>query len=179
MAQGKKKKNVKKSPQKSALKKALPKKTMPKKAASKKATPKKVAAQKAVSKKTPFNKAAPQKSAMKPVAKALLSVVKKIDLTKFLTPLDDRLIVQLTERAKKTAGGLFIPDTVASVSGNLEGHVIATGRGHRDKKGRIRPLDVTVGDRILFPQYAGSKIDIQGADVVILRESDVMGLFQK
>ena len=150
------KKVVKKSPKKPALKKAAPKKV-----AAKKSAPKKVVAKKIAVKKTE-TKAQP-----------------KIDLTKFLTPLDDRLIVQLTERETKTAGGLYIPDTVSTVTGNLEGHVIAIGRGHRDKKGRIRPLDVSVGDRILFPQYSGSKIDIQGADVVILRESDVMGLFQK
>ncbi len=149
------KKVVKKSPKKPAMKKAAPKKVTAKKSA-----PKKVAAKKIETKIQP--KAQP-----------------KVDLTKFLTPLDDRLIVQLTERETKTAGGLYIPDTVSTVTGNLEGFVIAIGRGHRDKKGRIRPLDVSVGDRILFPQYSGSKIDIQGADVVILRESDVMGLFQK
>lgn len=133
-----------------------------------------------VAKKSSKNPALKKAASKKVVAKKVVAKIQpKVDLTKFLTPLDDRLIVQLTEREAKTAGGLYIPDTVSTVTGNLEGHVIAIGRGHRDKKGRIRPLDVSVGDRILFPQYSGSKIDIQGADVVILRESDVMGLFQK
>lgn len=159
---------VKKSPKKPAMKKAAPKKVAAKKSAPKKVVAKKTAAKKIETKIQP-----------KLQQKAQLKAQPKVDLTKFLTPLDDRLIVQLTERETKTAGGLYIPDTVSTVTGNLEGHVIAIGRGHRDKKGRIRPLDVSVGDRILFPQYSGSKIDIQGADVVILRESDVMGLFQK
>ena len=166
MAQGKKKKAAaKKSPAKKApAKKAtVKKKPMPKKAVVKKAAAKKPAAKKAT----------PAKP-MKPMAPA-----KKIDFNNFLTPLDDRLIVQLAERERKTAGGLFIPDTVADVSGNLEGVVVAAGRGHLDKKGRIRPMDVKVGDRVIFPQYSGNKIDIPGTDVVILRESDVMGLFQK
>lgn len=161
MAQGKKKKAA---PKKAPAKKAtVKKKPMPKKAVVKKAAAKKPAAKKAA-----------LANPKKPMAPA-----KKIDFNNFLTPLDDRLIVQLTERERKTAGGLFIPDTVADVSGNLEGVVVAAGRGHLDKKGRIRPMDVKVGDRVIFPQYSGNKIDIPGTDVVILRESDVMGLFQK
>ena len=174
------------------------KKSLAKKAAAKKVTPKK---KKGALKKIQAKKAAPVKKTAsakkaKPVIKiavvkpkAALKTLKplsntakplqKIDFKNFLTPLDDRLIVQLAERERKTAGGLFIPDTVADVSGNLEGLVVAAGRGHRDKKGRVRPMDVKVGDRVIFPQYSGSKIEIPGADVMILRESDVMGLFQK
>ncbi len=171
MAQGKKKKAA---PKKAAPKKAAAKKSPVKKAAAKKKTvAKKVVAKKAAVKKPAAKKAAPARP-MKPMAPA-----KKIDFNNFLTPLDDRLIVQLAERERKTAGGLFIPDTVADVSGNLEGVVVAAGRGHLDKKGRIQPMDVKVGDRVIFPQYSGSKIDLPGTDVVILRESDVMGLFQK
>ena len=166
MAQGKKKKAAAK---KSPVKKAAAKK----KPIAKKAVVKKAAVKKAAVKKPAAKKAAPARP-MKPMAPA-----KKIDFNNFLTPLDDRLIVQLAERERKTAGGLFIPDTVADVSGNLEGVVVAAGRGHLDKKGRIRPMDVKVGDRVIFPQYSGSKIDLPGTDVVILRESDVMGLFQK
>ncbi len=166
MAQGKKKKAA---PKKAAAKKSPAKKAT----AKKKPIAKKAVVKKAVVKKPAAKKAAPAKP-MKPMAPA-----KKIDFNNFLTPLDDRLIVQLAERERKTAGGLFIPDTVADVSGNLEGVVVAAGRGHLDKKGRIRPMDVKVGDRVIFPQYSGSKIDLPGTDVVILRESDVMGLFQK
>ena len=170
------------------------KKSPAKKAASKKITPKKKKAapvkKKASAKKTlsakkakPVIKIAMVKSnaalkTLKPLSNTA-KPLQKIDFKNFLTPLDDRLIVQLAERERKTAGGLFIPDTVADVSGNLEGLVVAAGRGHRDKKGRVRPMDVKVGDRVIFPQYSGSKIEIPGADVMILRESDVMGLFQK
>ena len=150
------------------------KKVAPKKAAAKKSPVKKVGAKKKPAPKKPAAKKVAPATPMKPMAPA-----KKIDFNNFLTPLDDRLIVQLAERERKTAGGLFIPDTVADVSGNLEGVVVAAGRGHLDKKGRIRPMDVKVGDRVIFPQYSGNKIDIPGTDVVILRESDVMGLFQK
>ncbi len=169
MALGKKKKAA---PKKAAVKKSFAKKaTAKKKPAAKKSAP----AKKMAKAKAPGPaKATLAKTPIKPTAAA-----KKIDFNNFLTPLDDRLIVQLAERERKTAGGLFIPDTVADVSGNLEGVVVAAGRGHLDKKGRIRPMDVKVGDRVIFPQYSGNKIDIPGTDVVILRESDVMGLFQK
>lgn len=131
------------------------KKTAPKKGASKKATPKKVVAQ----------KPAPVKS-----KKSL------IDLSDFVTPLDDRLIVQLKEMERKTAGGLFIPDTVSDVSGNLEGIVIAVGRGHRDHKGRMRPMDVKRGDRVVFAEYVGNPIQLKNEELIILRESEVMGV---
>ncbi len=176
MAQGKKKKAA---PKKAAVKKSPVKKV----AAKKKPVAKKAVTKKGAAKMPAAKKAAPAKKLAKPQKPAIpmkpMAPAKKIDFNNFLTPLDDRLIVQLAERERKTAGGLFIPDTVADVSGNLEGVVVAAGRGHLDKKGRIRPMDVKVGDRVIFPQYSGAKIEIPGTDVVILRESDVMGLFQK
>ncbi|WP_350159280.1 co-chaperone GroES [Bdellovibrio sp. 22V] len=96
-----------------------------------------------------------------------------------MTPLDDRLIVQISGAEKMTAGGLYIPDTVADTSGNLEGYVVAVGRGHMGKKGHVRPMDVQVGDRVVFSEYAGSKIKIQNEDLIILREADVMGVVAK
>ncbi len=173
MAQGKKKKVVAKKTAARTVKKTAKKKTPVKKVMAKKKVQKPAVKAKAKAKAKAV-KAAPAKIALKP-----MPMVKKIDLKKFLSPLDDRLIVQLAERERKTAGGLYIPDTVADASGNVEGLVIAAGRGHRDKKGRLRPMDVGVGDRVIFPQYSGSKIEVEGADVVILRESDVMGLLQK
>ncbi|MGZ3771164.1 MAG: co-chaperone GroES [Bdellovibrio sp.] len=106
------------------------------------------------------------------------TVLKQLELAG-VTPLDDRLIVKATDMDRKTAGGLYIPDTVADTSGNFEGTVVAIGRGHMNKKGFIRGMDVKVGDRVVFPQYAGSKINIQNEDLVILRESDVMGVVSK
>ncbi|MBX3039464.1 MAG: co-chaperone GroES [Bdellovibrionaceae bacterium] len=167
-----------------------------KKASAKKAAPKKVAAQKKSSKSAPkkaVKTSAPKKasSAKKPVLKAkrplgrapskkttsvVSAQVSLKDLSNFVTPLDDRIIVRLTAADRKTPGGLFIPDTVADVSGNLEGLVMAVGRGHRGPKGRIRPMDVVAGDRVLFSEYSGSKIRLKDEDFVILREGDVAGV---
>ncbi len=108
---------------------------------------------------------------VKPSPKAAL-----VDVSDFVTPLDDRIIVQASEGEKITAGGLIIPDTVSTVSGNRKGVVLAVGRGHIDKKGRVRPMDVKTGDKIVFPDFTGSKIVYQGQDLIILRETDVMGV---
>ncbi len=126
--------------------------------------------------------AAKPKVKTKPAAKVKPAAVpapvktKTIDLSKFVTPLDDRMIVQVSGTERKTPGGLYIPDTVSNVSGNREGVVLAVGRGHRDPKGRIRPMDVKKGDKVVFSEYAGSKITHQGQDLIILRETDVMGV---
>lgn len=160
-----------KSPKKVAKK--VTKKSAPvKKTAVKKATGKKTAVKKTVAKK------APAKAASAHLVKAT-PPGKKIDLSNFVTPLDDRLIVQISGTEKMTPGGLYIPDTVADTSGNLEGYVVAVGRGHMNKKGHVRPMDVRVGDRIVFAEYAGSKIKIQNEDLIILRENDVMGVVSK
>lgn len=105
-----------------------------------------------------------------------VATVKKIDVSKFITPLDDRLIVQQLAAERMTAGGLYIPDTAAGVSGNLKGLVVSAGRGHRDKKGRLRPMDVKAGDQVVFAEFSGSKINIQGQDFMFLRETDILGI---
>lgn len=113
----------------------------------------------------------------KPVVVQAPVKTKPIDISKFVTPLDDRMIVQVEGGGeRRTAGGLYIPDTVTNVSGNREGVVLAVGRGHRDPKGRVRPMDVKKGDKVVFSEYAGSKITHQGQDLIILRETDVMGV---
>ncbi len=159
----------------------------------KKAPVKKTAAKKAVAKKKTAKKAMPKKKAAtgapKKTAKKAASakpfskpIEKKLDFSNFVTPLDDRVMVQLTGAEKMTAGGLYIPDTVADVSGNLQGFVVSVGRGHRNRKGHVRPMDLKVGDKVLFSEYAGSKLKVQDQDVLILRESDVLGVlgsFQK
>lgn len=103
-------------------------------------------------------------------------IVSKIDFQNWVTPLDDRLLVMISEGEKMTPGGLYIPDTVTDVSGNMKGVVAAVGRGHLDKKGKIRPLDVKKGDQVIFSQFSGSKIEYQGETVIFLRESDVLGI---
>lgn len=182
MAKGKAKKPAfKKTPvKKTAAKKAAPKKAAVKKAIPKKAAPKKAVAKKAVVKKTAAAKTAPKKATAMKVTPAKpfvpTTMPKKRDLSGFVTPLDDRVMVQITGAEKMTAGGLYIPDTVADVSGNLQGFVVSVGRGHRNRKGHVRPMELKVGDKVLFSEYAGSKLKIQDQDVLILRESDVLGI---
>lgn len=169
---------------KAPVKKAMAKK--PAKAVVKKTTGKKPVVKKGLAKNTVAKKSTVKKAAVKGPAKAASAhlmktapQIKKIDLSGFVTPLDDRLIVQVSGAEKMTPGGLYIPDTVADTSGNLEGYVVAVGRGHMNKKGHVRLMDVNVGDRIVFSEYAGAKIKIQNEDLIILRESDVMGVVSK
>ncbi|MBO9666385.1 MAG: co-chaperone GroES [Bdellovibrio sp.] len=169
------------APVKKTVKKAV-KKTAPKKAAPKKVAPKKVVKKAAA--KAPAKKTAPPKAAKvsAPVKQHLVKQAapkKIVDLSNFVTPLDDRVIVQTSGADKMTAGGLYIPDTVADVSGNLHGTVVAVGRGHMSKKGHLRPMDVQVGDNVVFSEYSGAKIKIQNEDLIILRESEVMGVVSK
>ena len=93
----------------------------------------------------------------------------------FITPLDDRLIVKIEMQSEKTAGGLYIPSTVISERPS-RGVVLAAGRGHSNKKGRIKPMDVKVGDEVLFNAMAGTEMKIEGQDVMILREADLLGI---
>lgn len=163
------KKAVKPAAKKTAAKKSAVKVKAPAKTAKKSAAPKKAAAKAA----TPA-KATVSAALIRPSAP-----VKKLDLANFVTPLDDRMIVQLSGSERMTAGGLYIPDTVSDASGNLQGVVVAVGRGHFSKKGHLQPMDAKVGDKVVFAQYAGSKIKIQNEDLIILRESDVMGVVTK
>lgn len=176
---------VKKSAKKkSVAKKTLAAKTAPKKSVAKKATIKKAAVKKAMIKKPMAKKPAAKKLVAKkpvkaPAAKKVVTQsapMKKVDLSQMVTPLDDRVLVQLMGVERRTAGGLYIPDTVADVSGNLQGFVVAIGRGHRNRKGMVRPMDLKVGDKVLFSEYAGTKIKIEDQDLLILREGDVLGV---
>lgn len=162
-------------------KKKPAKKTAPvKKAAAKKASPKKMtkpAAKKAVAKKAakPIAKKAAVKT--KAVAKPKLQVIKpavRVNLDNFMTPLDDRLLVSIDGAANMTPGGLYIPDSASERPSR--GQVLAKGRGKRNKKGQLRPLDVQVGDRVLFAQFAGDKISVSGEELLILREDEILGI---
>ena len=77
---------------------------------------------------------------------------------------------------RKTAGGLFIPDTVSETAGYFRGQVVAIGRGHMNAKGKVKPMDVEVGDQVLFDRYVGTNVELAGQKVVIVRESEVLGI---
>ena len=89
-------------------------------------------------------------------------------------PLHDRILVRRIEAEEKTAGGIIIPDTAKEKP--QEGEVIAVGPGARDESGKLTPLDVKIGDRILFGKWSGTEIKLHGEDLLILKESDVLGV---
>jgi chaperonin GroES len=90
------------------------------------------------------------------------------------TPLHDRILVRRVEEAETTRGGIIIPDTAKDKP--QEGEVIAVGKGKINEEGKVRPLDVKEGDRILFGKYAGTEIKLDGDEYVIMREEEVLGL---
>ncbi|CAD7023839.1 co-chaperone GroES [Pseudorhizobium endolithicum] len=91
-------------------------------------------------------------------------------------PLHDRILVRRVESEEKTKGGIIIPDTAKEKP--QEGEVIAVGPGARNEQGQIQVLDVKVGDRILFGKWSGTEIKIDGEDLLIMKESDVMGVIE-
>ncbi len=122
------------------------------------------------------SKSKPQLAAKRPLASKATGKT-AIRWAELFTPLDDRLVVQVSEEATVTPGGIIIPSSALNNSQN-EGKVLLVGRGHRDQKGRMRPMDVSVGDRVLFPAYAGSKLKVMGHEVLVLREGDVLGIVE-
>ncbi len=91
-----------------------------------------------------------------------------------LTPLHDRIVVRRVEEAETTRGGIIIPDTAKDKP--QEGEVIAVGKGKISEEGKVRPLDVKEGDRILFGKYSGTEIKIDGEEFLIMREEEVLGV---
>jgi chaperonin GroES len=91
-----------------------------------------------------------------------------------LTPLHDRILVRRVEEAETTRGGIIIPDTAKDKP--QEGEVIAVGKGKSNDEGKVFPLAVKEGDRILFGKYAGTEIKIDGEDFIIMREEEVLGI---
>ena len=89
-------------------------------------------------------------------------------------PLGDRVLVKRVEEETKTKGGIIIPDTAKEKP--QEGEVISTGPGARDDNGKIQPLDVKAGDRILFGKWSGTEIKLGGEDLLIMKESDILGI---
>ena len=91
-------------------------------------------------------------------------------------PLQDRVLVRRIEQEEKTQGGIIIPDTAKEKP--MEGEVIAAGPGARGDDGKLNPLDVKVGDRVLFGKWSGTEIKIDGEELMIMKESDIMGLLE-
>jgi chaperonin GroES len=91
-----------------------------------------------------------------------------------LRPLQDRVLIRRVDPETKTAGGIFIPDTAQEKP--MEGEVISVGPGTRDDAGRLHPLDVNAGDRVLFGKWSGTEVKLEGEDLMIMKEADLMGL---
>ncbi|MAZ83082.1 MAG: co-chaperone GroES [Hoeflea sp.] len=89
-------------------------------------------------------------------------------------PLHDRVVVRRVESEAKTAGGIIIPDTAKEKP--QEGEVVAVGTGARDENGKIVELDVKAGDRVLFGKWSGTEVKLNGEDLLIMKESDIMGI---
>ena len=92
-------------------------------------------------------------------------------------PLHDRVLVRRIEQQEKTAGGIIIPDTAKEKP--QEGEVIAAGAGVKTEDGKLLPLDVKAGDRILFGKWSGTEVRVDGEDLLIMKESDVMGVIDE
>lgn len=91
-----------------------------------------------------------------------------------VAPLADRVVVKAMEEAEQMRGGLYIPDTAKEKP--QEGEVIAVGPGARDDSGKVQPLDLKKGDRILFGKWSGTEVKLNGEELLIMKESDVMGI---
>jgi len=94
-----------------------------------------------------------------------------------IRPLHDRVIARRTEQEDKTAGGIIIPDTAKEKP--IQGEVIAVGPGGRDDSGKLIPLDVKVGDIVLFGKWAGTEVKLDGEEFLVLKESDIIGVVEK
>jgi chaperonin GroES len=94
-----------------------------------------------------------------------------------LRPLQDRVLIRRVEPEAKTAGGIFIPDTAQEKP--MEGEVVAVGPGERDEAGKLHPLDVKSGDRVLFGKWSGTEVKIDGEDLMIMKEADIMGVIDQ
>jgi chaperonin GroES len=94
-----------------------------------------------------------------------------------LRPLQDRVLIRRVEPEAKTAGGIFIPDTAQEKP--MEGEVVAVGPGERDEAGKLHPLDVKPGDCVLFGKWSGTEVKLDGEDLMIMKEADIMGVFDR
>ena len=92
-------------------------------------------------------------------------------------PLHDRVVVRRVEAEEKTSGGIIIPDTAKEKP--MEGEVVAVGPGARGEDGKIQPLDVKSGDRVLFGKWSGTEVKLDNEDLIIMKESDIMGVIEQ
>jgi len=93
-----------------------------------------------------------------------------------LRPLQDRILVKRLEEESKTAGGIFIPDTAKEKP--QKGEIFAVGKGKKTEEGKVIPLDVKVGDKVLFGKYAGTEIKVENQEYLIMREDDILGVIE-
>jgi chaperonin GroES len=93
-----------------------------------------------------------------------------------IRPLHDRVIVRRMEEERTSAGGIVIPDTAAEKP--IQGEVVAVGKGKILENGDVRPLDLKVGDRVLFGKYSGTEVKVSGEELLVLREDDIMGVVE-
>lgn len=187
MATNKKKSIQKKSkPKKATQPKAASSKAkakVAKAASAKKSAPMKKAA--STKKPVPTKKVAPAKKAAKaqtpsqrPSSALVPSVTaRKIEWSRVITPLEDRIVISIQKPEEKTAGGIIIPGS-ASERPN-RGKVLAVGTGRRTKKGKVRPLDVQVGDEVVYPSFAGTTVEVMGEEVLVLREDELLGIVSR
>ena len=91
-------------------------------------------------------------------------------------PLHDRVLVRRLEQKEKTAGGIIIPDTAKEKP--MEGEVVAAGSGLRNEQGQVTPLDVKAGDKILFSKWSGTEVQMDGEELLVMKESDIMGIIE-
>jgi chaperonin GroES len=94
-----------------------------------------------------------------------------------LRPLQDRIIVKRVEEETKTAGGIFIPETAKEKP--QQGEIVAVGNGKKTEDGKVLPLDLKAGDRVLFGKYAGTEIKLEGQEYLIMREDDILGVVEQ
>lgn len=131
---------------------------------------------KAAKAKTVGKKTTPAKKT--PPAKVKNSKSVSLKITKiakaWLHPLDNRLLIQVIEKEEITAGGIVLTDGSSQVN-NLEGVVLAVGRGHQNKKGKIQPIEAKTGDKVIFSKYAGDKLSLDGVNFVVIRETEILG----
>ena len=93
-----------------------------------------------------------------------------------IRPLHDRVIIKRIEEEKKSAGGIVIPDTAAEKP--EQGEIVAVGKGKKDDNGKLIPIDVKVGDRVLFGKYSGQTVKVKGDELLVMREEDLMGVIE-
>ena len=91
-------------------------------------------------------------------------------------PLHDRVVVRRVEEDTKTAGGIIIPDTAKEKP--MQGEIVAVGPGARDENGKVQPLEVKAGDRVLFGKWSGTEVKIDGQDLLIMKESEILGILE-